>query len=145
MLVSHVLKEKGDSVVTVRDSAPLMAVVLAMTERRIGALVVTDDRGAITGVVSEREVVMSLARHQAGALRCRVRDIAIKAVTVAAGDPVRLAMAAMTEHRARHLLVLEDGGVVGLLSVGDVIKSRLSEKEVENQVLQDLARMTRAA
>jgi CBS domain-containing protein len=145
MLVSHVLKEKGDSVVTVQDSAPLMAVATAMTERRIGALVVTDDRGAMTGVISEREVVTALARHQAGALRCHVRDIAVRAVTVAPGDSVRQAMAAMTEHRARHLLVLEDGRVVGLLSVGDVIKSRLSEKEVENQVLQDIARLKRAA
>ena len=145
MLVSNILKAKGDMVITVLQTAPLFAVAKTLADERIGALVVVDAAGDLVGVVSEREVVQTLARSGAGALNRQVSDVMVAAATVGPQETVRHAMSVMTERRARHLPVVEDGRVIGLLSIGDVIKSRLSEKEVENQVLQDIARWPHAA
>jgi CBS domain-containing protein len=145
MLVSHILADKGDLVMTILDTAPLAAAAKALADEHIGALVVTDASGRLAGVVSEREVVRALARHGAAALNRRVREVMAAATTVQPQDSVRHVMTIMTERRARHLPVVNGTRVVGLLSIGDVIKSRLSEKEAENRVLQDIARWPHAA
>ena len=145
MLVSHILKAKGDLVITVLVTAPLFAVAKTLADKRIGALVVVNKPGVLVGVVSEREVVGALARYGAGALNRQVSDVMVVAATVGPHETVRHAMGVMTEQRVRHLPVVEDGRVIGLLSIGDVIKSRLTEKEAENQVLQDIARWPHAA
>jgi len=145
MLVSHILADKGDLVMTILDSAPLATAAKTLADEHIGVLVVVETTGRLAGVVSEREIVLAVARYGAGALVRRVRDVMVDALTVRPEDSVRQAMVVMTERRARHLPVVSDGRVVGLLSIGDVIKSRLSEKEAENQVLQDIARWSRAA
>ncbi len=145
MLVSQILTAKGDLVISVAKSAPVFAVAKTLADERIGALVVIGADGHLAGVVSEREVVGALARYGVGALNRKVSDILVAATTIRPQDTVRQAMTVMTERRARHLPVVSDGQVVGLLSLGDVVKSRLSEKEAENQVLQDIARWPHAA
>ena len=146
MRVQDILAHKGDRVVAVSEAAGLAQALRMMSEARIGALVVEDARGALTGVLSEREVVAALARRGAAALGRPVREAMVAApATVGPQDAVTHAMAVMTERRARHLPVVSGGRVVGLLSTGDVVKSRLSEKTDEARVLQDLARWRRAA
>ena len=146
MRVSDILKDKGDRVITVRETMPLSAAVRILHDERIGALVIDDNAGGLLGVVSEREVVSALAQLGAVALHRPLREIMInRALSVAPADPVLHAMRVMTEQRARHLPVVEAGKVVGLLSLGDVVKSRLAEKQQENLVLQDMARWPHAA
>lgn len=146
MRVSDILKQKGDRVVAVSHASSLQAALKMMAEARIGALVVNDAQGGLAGVLSEREVVTALALWGAPALQHTAGEVMTDdAVTIGPADPVLQAMALMTERRARHLPVMENGRVVGLLSIGDVVKSRLSEKVQENAVLQDIARWPHAA
>lgn len=145
MIVAHILNKKGDLVITVMESAPLFAVAKTLADEQIGALVVVSRAGQLVGVVSEREVVGALARFGPGALHLPVRELMASPVTVNPSDPVRYAMQVMTQRRARHLPVVDDAGVVGLLSLGDVVKSRLSKKQDDARDLQDLARWPYAA
>lgn len=146
MRVAEILKSKSDHVFTIRDDAPFAAVARAMAEARIGALVVRTRGDRLLGVISERDVVAAIAKWGASAMRRQVHELMIRAApTVDPSDPVQHVMAIMTEARARHLLVVEAGRLVGLLSIGDVVKSRLTEKVQENRVLQEIAGWSRAA
>ena len=146
MRVSDILSAKGDKVVTAKDSLPLSAALEGLAAANIGALVVEDAHGALAGLFSEREAVAALARHGAGALRRPLREVmVVRPATVEEADVVVHAMTVMTERRARHLPVLADGRLVGIVSLGDLVKARLSEKVEENLVLPDLARWNRAA
>ena len=112
-----------------------------MRERTVGALVVVSPAGQLEGVVSEREIVGALAQRAEAALDLRVSDLMLAdRPTLAPTDTVRDAMTIMTERRVRHLPVVSEGAVVGLVSIGDTVKARLSEKITENLVLQDIAR-----
>jgi CBS domain-containing protein len=117
-----------------------------MQERGIGALVVVASNGQMKGVISEHEIIAALARHGKAALELRASDLMLRdRPTVAPTDSVRDAMTIMTDRRARHLAVILDGSVVGLISIGDTVKARLSEKIAENLVLQDIARWSAAS
>jgi signal-transduction protein with cAMP-binding, CBS, and nucleotidyltransferase domain len=104
----------------------------------IGAAVVSQDGQRVDGIVSEREIVRSLAEHGARLLDKPVSDIMLMSVvTCTAEDSVKEVMRRMTRHRVRHLPVLEDGRLAGIVSIGDVVKSRLDEMELEANVLRD--------
>jgi CBS domain-containing protein len=146
MRVEDVIETKGRDVVTVTETSRVKDAVRLMETRGIGAVVVVATTGMLKGVVSEREVIVALALRGAAALDQPVRDLMAPAgPVVAPTDTILCAMKIMTEHRARHLPVIAGRSVVGLLSIGDTVKARLSEKTAENLILQDIARWPPAA
>jgi CBS domain-containing protein len=141
MRVQDVVKTKGDDVITVAETVIVKQAVRVMQARAIGALVVLASSGQLKGVISEREIIVALGRHGKAALDLRASDVMLPdCPSVAPTDSVRDAMTIMTEQRVRHLPVVLGGSVVGLISIGDTVKARLSEKIAENLVLQDIAR-----
>jgi CBS domain-containing protein len=141
MRVQDVIETKGATVITVAETARIDHAVRVMREQAIGALVVVTSNGQLRGVISEREIVVALAHHGKAALDLPAGNLILPGCpAVAPTDTVRDAMTIMTEHRVRHLPVISDRSVVGLISIGDTVKARLSEKIAENFVLQDIAR-----
>jgi CBS domain-containing protein len=146
MKVSDILAAKSRKLVAVAPQTTIRRAVAIMATEHVGALVVEDLDGRLLGVVSEHGVVDGLARRGAHLLDMSMGEIMVAdGPTVSPDDSVISAMQLMTERRARHLPVIADGGLVGLISVGDVLKSRLAEKTEEVTVLQDIARFRLAA
>ena len=137
MKVDTVLRKKGSTVVT---TAPLTSVKNAadrLRAEKIAALVVTDG-GAIVGIISEREIVHALSRYGEELLQKHVDDIMTAAVvTCAPDDTLRHVMGLMTRHHVRHLPVLDHGRLAGIISIGDVVKHRLDELQLEADVMRD--------
>jgi CBS domain-containing protein len=132
MAVAHILKQKGRTVVTVQPAQTLQDVANILAKHRIGAVVVVDPGGAIAGIVSERDVVRAVAEHGATALSRMARDaMTAKVRTCTPRDTETELMALMTEHRIRHLPVVEDGRLAGMISIGDVVKMRIETIESE--------------
>ena len=139
MNVQSILGVKGSGVVTVRDDISLADAASILRDKAVGALVVSNDGQHIDGIVSERDVVRALANHGASVLGRPVSSAKSKdVITCRAGDAVESLMVSMTERRIRHLPVVDDDGVLGgVISIGDVVKARLSQLETENQQLYD--------
>jgi CBS domain-containing protein len=137
MNVQSIIGAKGAVVATISQTATLREAVEALTERRIGALVVSGDGRAIEGIVSERDIVRATATGGQSALDSSVGSVmSIDVVTCSAGDGVDRLMSLMTERRIRHLPVVDDRGhLAGIVSIGDVVKARLAELEQENHAL----------
>jgi CBS domain-containing protein len=141
MRLSEVLREKPQGVVGLPPSATAAQASALMEAERVGAVVVRDYRGRLLGILSERDLAIGLAAHGADLFRIRVGALmAIDVPTASPGDAVRDLVRTITERRARHVPVLDGETVVGVVSVGDLLKARLAEKNQENAVLQDLAR-----
>ena len=141
MRIAEVLRFKGKGVTTVRSVDTVEAAVRKLAEDRIGALVVTDRWGRLVGMFSERDVVQGLARHGTGALGYEVHELmATDVTTCGPADRIDEVMSVMTAHRVRHLPVMEAGSLVGIISIGDLVKYRLDEKEQEANVLRDITR-----
>jgi CBS domain-containing protein len=135
MAVSHILGVKGRNVFTVRPTDTVETVAKILGEKRIGAVVVTDDLGRITGIVSERDVVRHIANDGAGVLKKSVADVMTSNVhTCREGDSEQDLMTLMTDRRIRHLPVVKDGKLNGMISIGDVVKFRIEtiEREAED-------------
>ena len=136
MRVADILRQKGDEVATIASAATLAEAAGVLSVRRIGALVVSDDGRSIDGILSERDIVRQLAEWGADALTTPVREAMTADVrTCSRGDSVDALMAIMTDHRIRHLPVAEEGRLSGLVSIGDVVKRRVEQLEVETQQL----------
>lgn len=132
MRVSTVLATKGASVATVDPSATVAEVVDEFRLRGVGSLVVTRDGRTVVGLVGERDVVRHLAEHGERVLRLTVVEVmAVEVPTCAPTDAVHEVMAVMTDRRVRHLPVVADGALAGIISIGDVVKARLGELEAE--------------
>jgi CBS domain-containing protein len=139
MRVIEVLHHKGKDVTKISTVDGVTAAIERLAEKRIGALVVVDRWGKLAGMFSERDVVRALALHGANALQCQVHEFMTPDVTTCQPDDrVDEAMQVMTAHRIRHLPVMEDGRIIGIVSIGDLVNSKLQEKEREAQVLHDL-------
>ena len=137
MSIQSILDRNGTNVITIRATETLKSAADRMRERSIAALVVTRD-DAIAGLISEREIVHAVSRHGERALSMAVADVMPHAmITVAPSDTLKRAMSLMTGHRVRHLPVLADGKLAGIVSIGDVVKHRLEELETESNVLRD--------
>jgi CBS domain-containing protein len=140
MRVSEILSAKGASVVTVRQDATVTAAIHRMTLERIGALVVSNDGQHIDGILSERDVIRALS-HEGNSIlepERKVAEIMTRDVEVCAvEDSTKEVMRRMTAHRIRHLPVVEGGRLAGMVSIGDVVKSRLEELQLETGVLRD--------
>ncbi len=140
MKVESILKSKGRDVETITAVESLVLAVHQLSTRGIGALVVSDDGRRVDGLLGEREVVRGLAKHGSRLLELRVFDVMARSVPVCSSqDTIRHAMAEMTRSRNRHLPVVDDGELAGLISIGDVVKHRLEELELEALVLRDAA------
>lgn len=141
MRVQQILESKGDSVETVQPWASVPEVLRRLAgPPRIGALVVCGDaERRVVGMITERDVVAALGEVGAGLLERTVEDVMSTNVpTCAPGDSLTQLMAQMTRSRYRHVPVLVEGRLVGLVSIGDVVKHRLHEMEMETGVLRDL-------
>ncbi|CAN5220843.1 CBS domain-containing protein [soil metagenome] len=136
MQVSVLLQSKGSEVVTIAPEATVDEVVAMLTRHRIGAVVVSADGASIAGVLSERDVVRTLADQGADALGVPIHQIMTSEVlTCGLETTVEELMTTMTDHRVRHVPVLVDGSLAGLVSIGDVVKDRISSLEHETEVL----------
>jgi len=137
MTVRAVLQSKGNNVVTIDPDATVAAAVKLLSERRIGAILVMT-RGRIVGILSERDIVRVLAECGSSALDEPV-SVAMtrKVVTCRSTDTIAEIMETMTKGKFRHLPVVEDAELVGLISIGDVVKWRVQEYEREQEALRE--------
>lgn len=132
----HLLDDKGHEVHSVGPDEPVLAAIRAMAERGIGALLVMRD-GKLAGIVSERDYARKIILKGRSSADTPVREIMEAAViSVAPTDSVETCMRLCTEHRVRHLPVLADGKVVGVLSIGDLVKAVISEQSAQIEHLQ---------
>jgi CBS domain-containing protein len=138
MRVQDVLTHKGDKVVTVRPEATCRDLLALLARHNIGAVVVSLDGTAIAGIVSERDVVRALHERGAAVLDGPVSQIATRLVEICSpADPLDELRETMTSRRIRHIPVLSGGLLVGIVSIGDVVKSTISQLETERQQLID--------
>ena len=138
MLIEHILASKGSDVIAVPTTATVAEAVDVLHARGIGAVVVTDDGTTAAGILSERDVVRLLADTGPSALTRPVTTAMTTTVhTCAPESTLDELMATMTTHRIRHLPVVRDGAMVGIVSIGDVVKLRVVELAQEAQVLHD--------
>ncbi len=136
MLVSQILKEKGDLVFTASPSDSVAAVAALLQARKVGAMVVLDDSQNVAGIVSERDIVRIVAEHGADGLSqpisaCMTRDV----VFAEPQETVDQLMSRMTDRRIRHLPVCRDGRLVGIVSIGDLVKRKIDETVAEAETL----------
>jgi CBS domain-containing protein len=137
MLIAHVLRDKGAVVYTVRADATLEEASGVLTDKKVGALVVIGDGGAIIGVLSERDIVREIARNGANCLGETVGGVMSRDVLTA--DPtesVDEGLGRMTDRRVRHLPVIESGRLIGIISIGDLVKCRIAAVEAEAAAMQ---------
>lgn len=137
MQVKHILRDKGRDVIGISSQAAMIAVARQLAQKRIGALIVQDASGGIAGIVSERDLVRALADRGAEALNDPVTKHMTRAVaTCAECDSVDAIMEEMTHGRFRHMPVLDDQDrLCGLISIGDVVKTRIAETVNEAEAL----------
>jgi CBS domain-containing protein len=136
MRIADVLRGKGGAVVTIKPDATVAELLAGLAEHNIGAMVVAGAEG-VDGIVSERDVVRQLHSHGASVLSRPVETIMTSVVsTCSKEDTVDSLTLLMTENRVRHVPVLEDGELIGIVSIGDVVKTRMEELESEHQQLQ---------
>ena len=140
MKVAEILKQKSEGVVSVRRTEPIETFSHRLRMARIGAMVVLGEGGALEGIISERDVVHGIAEHGAGCLELTVADLmTTRVVTCTPEDSISRIARIMTEGRIRHLPVIEGKKLVGVVSVGDVVKNRMEEMSLEASVLRDIA------
>ena len=131
-MVAAILRHKGHEVIAVNPAATIAEVAEVLRARRIGAVLVTDSLGQLLGIVSERDIVRSMAAHGATTLERTAAQLMTRVVVTASpATTIPEAMRLMTERRVRHIPVLDNGGLVGLISIGDVVKARIMEQEQE--------------
>lgn len=136
MRISDVLRSKGSAVATVTETTTVVGLLAELATHNIGAMVVVGQDGVV-GIVSERDVVRKLHEHGPGLLRLQVADIMSSVVvTCSPDDAVDDLSALMTNNRVRHVPVLDDGRLVGIVSIGDVVKNRMDELQAEHEHLQ---------
>ncbi len=136
MRVSHLLATKGHDVATISQERTVAEAVALLKERRIGAVVVTGKTPPLVGILSERDVVRALATHGEGALVLKVADLMSREVSVCTADSeLTTLMVTMTERRFRHVPVIDGESLVGIISIGDVVKARLEELEHDKRDL----------
>ena len=138
MLVSHILRDKGRDVLAITPDATLAEAAHVLTKNRIGALVVRTEGLALAGILSERDIVRAVAEQGVAALTlsvaaCMTDDVAV----CEENDTIEEIMETMTRCRFRHMPVVEDDTIVGIVSIGDVVKTRIAETLREAQALKE--------
>lgn len=138
MTVQTILQTKGGEIITLPDTATLKDAVAVLNARNIGVVVILGPAGAIAGILSERDIVRQLGQHGADLLNrplasAMTRDV----VTCSPSTPIAEVMEGMTRRRIRHMPVVDGGRLVGLISIGDVVKAKIEEVEHEAEALRD--------
>ena len=136
MLVSQILRDKGDLVFTASPHETIGAAAALLHSRRVGAMVIVDEEDAIVGILSERDIVRVVAEQGAAGLTqpissCMSRDV----VFAQPNEMVHTLLERMTDRRIRHLPVCREGRLVGIISIGDLVKSKIAETEAEAENL----------
>ena len=138
MSVKASLKTKGRKVITIRPGTPIRDAVALLTSERIGAVVVSDDDLTIAGILSERDIINALNKHGAELLELRAAELMTQSVTAAKIDMhIDQVLEIMTQGRFRHMPVVEDGHLAGIVSIGDAVKARLEMLENETNQLKE--------
>ncbi len=142
MIVSEILHTKGTHVETAHADMTIYEAAWLLNTKGIGSLVICDRDASVLGIVEDHDIVRALAEHRNATLDLTVRTaMRRRPATCAPRDNLRDVMEKMTVHRARHLPVIEEGRLVGIISIGDIVKRRLTEMELEVNVLRDIARV----
>ena len=138
MNVAAILKLKGRSVVTIASEMSLLDVARLLQEKRIGCIVIEGDDGKVAGIVSERDIVRAIGKSGAKVLKEPVANYMTRAVVTAReADTIDRLMSEMTAHHFRHMPIVERGRLVGLVSIGDVVKMRIAEAEMEAAAMRE--------
>lgn len=138
MKIRDVLEAKGSQVFCIAPEQTVQEAVALLVEHRVGSLVVLDGRGRLAGIITERDVLRECHRHPEGLGRVRVTEAMTLDVKIGVpDDELPHVMAVMTNHRIRHLPILERDRLVGIVSIGDVVKACLDRVEDENRYLRD--------
>jgi len=138
MTVAHILKGKGRDIFSLAPDHTIGEAARTLADKRIGAVLITKKDGSLAGILSERDVVRSLAKGGADALGHPVsQHMTVKVETAREIDTIPFLMEKMTAGKFRHMPVVEGGKVVGIVSIGDVVKFRLAEMEAETQAMRD--------
>jgi CBS domain-containing protein len=136
--VAHILKSKGRDIFTLPPHRTIAEAANTMAERRIGAIIIAAADGSLAGILSERDIVRALAMDGSEALGHVIsRHMTAKVETAREGDSVHEIMDMMTNGKFRHVPVVEEGKLVGIISIGDVVKHRLAEMEAEARAMRD--------
>lgn len=144
MIVKAILQTKGNKVLTIDPDATVGDAAGVMSANRVGALLVVEDGGRVAGVFSERDIVRGMAANTGGVHSMQVRDLMSRNVlTCSPEDSLEHIMGMMTNHRVRHLPVMEQGKLVGIITIGDVVKNRLDEANMEVDSLRNYVAVSR--
>ena len=136
MLISEVLRKKGSAVATITPRTVVTDVVVELANHGVGALVVSVDGSTVDGIISERDIVRALASHGRAAIDMTAADLMTsEVVTCSRNATIEQLMTEMTERRFRHVPVTEDGKLVGIVSIGDVVNARVRNLETETRQL----------
>lgn len=132
MTIKRILESKGSNVITLHPDVTLADVAKVLSEKRIGAIVLVEGNGTVAGIVSERDIVRVVGANGPDSLRRVVRDVmTLKVTTCTEMTTVDEALQTMTTGRFRHLPVISDGRLAGLVSIGDVVKRKIEDAEAE--------------
>jgi CBS domain-containing protein len=136
MIIADLLRQKSNDIFKIKSSDCIADAAIALTDKKIGALLVEDDSGKIAGIISERDIVGGMGPHGADLHDVPVSELMTTGlVKCAPNDTVLEAMAMMTDRRIRHLPVFDGDELVGLISVGDLVKCRISEVQAEAEAM----------
>lgn len=138
MLVAGILREKGGEVVSAGPEDSALSAARTLSKRGIGAVLVRAADGEILGIFSERDLLHGLARHAGALLHHQVRDLMTEELeTCSPGEPLHKLMVRMTQKRVRHLPVMENGALLGIVSIGDVVKNLIAGQMAETEALKN--------
>ena len=136
MLVSQILKDKGDLVFTASPHETVGAAAALLLSRKVGAMVIVDSKDEVAGILSERDIVRVVAERGAAGLTQPISScMSVDVVFATPSESVQTLLERMTDRRIRHLPVLRDGRLAGIISIGDLVKSRIAETEAEAENL----------
>jgi len=130
--IAQLLKAKGRAVTTARPNAKMLDIIATLAAKRIGAIVIVGEKGELAGIISERDVILALAKSDNGIFNDTVSEHMTRdVVTCQESTTIDEMMELMTQGRFRHVPVIEDGALVGIISIGDVVKNHIAEVEME--------------
>ena len=136
MLIETILKHKGGNVLTVSADASLFEVASVLDQKRIGAVVAVNAQGELAGVLSERDIVRQFARHGEAAIEMPVSDAMTRGVITAdPSETIDVCLARMSDRRIRHLPIVSDGTLRGIISIGDLVKHKIDEVAAEAEAM----------
>jgi CBS domain-containing protein len=138
MIVANILSDKGSAVATARQDTTIADVAAKLAAQKIGSVVIVSDDGRVEGILSERDIIRAIAQRGPGALNEQAADIMTRQVTTCtSAHTLEHLMVTMTSGRFRHVPVVEDGQLVGIISIGDVVKRHIAEVEMEATALRN--------